>query len=265
MSSHTSVSVYSSLDYSIAITQNYPQALGLTIYIIRPRTISLACAWYMEIYTLLNGTAPIPSFIEIAVPDFDVKIRVPIPEDSDSDSESSDEEPNNTDLSPSLPIRPPTLNNTDAENENVYESFRTARTSLPARMASKTFYLTNDNAKPTLVAPDEVTPKLLRSHALSLLKDVPDWTEVVKMWQDPAQHGDVALCWKRYDRIEWIYWGDRVPAETESLHLKKDHVGFADGSNWSGNMDETVVGPQVLDKVIVVSMNVEKKAKRGWR
>ncbi|KAF9334350.1 hypothetical protein BG006_002298 [Podila minutissima] len=248
LSSHTSVSVYSSLDYSIAITQNYPKALGLTIYIIRPRTISLACAWYMEIYTLLNGTAPIPSFIEIAVPDFDVKIRVPIPEDSDSDSESSDEEPKNTGLSPSLPIRPPTLNNTDVENENVYESFRTARTSLPARMASKTFYLTNDNAKPTLVAPDEVTPKLLRSHVLALLKDVPDWTEVVKMWQDPAQHGDVALCWKRYDRIEWIYWGDRVPAETESLHLKKDHVGFADGSNWSGNMDETVVGPQVLDK-----------------
>lgn len=255
MSSRTSVSVYSSLDYSIAITQNYPEALGLTIYIIRPRTISLACAWYMEIYTLLNGTAPIPSFIEIAVPDFDVKIRVPIPEDPDSDSESSDEEtidePNNTDLSPSLPIRPPTLNNTDVENENVYESFRTAKTSLPARMASKTFYLTNDNAKPTLVAPDEVTPKLLRSHVLSLLKDVPDWTEVVKLWQDPAQHGDVALCWKRYDRIEWIYWGDRVSAETDSLHLKKDHVGFADGSDWSGNMDETVVGPQVLDKVIL--------------
>ncbi|KAG0331675.1 hypothetical protein BG000_010697 [Podila horticola] len=252
LSSRTSVSVYSSLDYSIAITQNYPEALGLTIYIIRPRTISLACAWYMEIYTLLNGTAPIPSFIEIAVPDFDVKIRVPIPEDPDSDSESSDDEtidePNNTDLSPSLPIRPPTLNNTDVENENVYESFRTAKTSLPARMASKTFYLTNDNAKPTLVAPDEVTPKLLRSHVLSLLKDVPDWTEVVKLWQDPAQHGDVALCWKRYDRIEWIYWGDRVSAETDSLHLKKDHVGFADGSDWSGNMNETVVGPQVLDK-----------------
>ncbi|KFH69010.1 hypothetical protein MVEG_05812 [Podila verticillata NRRL 6337] len=253
LSSRTSVSVYSSLDYSIAITQNYPEALGLTIYIIRPRTISLACAWYMEIYTLLNGAAPIPSFIEIAVPDFDVKIRVPIPEDSESESGSSDEEtidePNNTDLSPSLPIRPPNLNQTnDVENDNVLDSFRTARTSLPARMASKTFYLTNDSAKPTLVAPDEVTPKLLRSHVLSLLKDVPDWTEVVKMWQDPTQHGDVALCWKRYDRIEWIYWGDRVSAETDSLHLKKDHVGFADGSDWSGNMDETVVGPQVLDK-----------------
>lgn len=250
MSSVTTVSVYSSLDYSIALTQNYKDELGLTVYILRPRTYSLACAWYMEIYTLLHGTAPIPSFIEIAVPDFDVKIRVPIPEDSesetDSDSDGSLSSDDNvetqpdTNLTATLPQQGP---------GNLQKG--TAGTALPERMASKTFYLTNDDARPTLVAPDEVSTKLLRSHVLSLLADVPDWSEVVKMWQDPGQYGDVALCWKRYDRIEWIYWDERVFSETDNIHLKKDHIGFADGSNWSGRMDPTVVGPQVLDKVRV--------------
>ncbi|KAG9324683.1 hypothetical protein KVV02_001665 [Mortierella alpina] len=262
LSSCTSVSVYSSLDYSIAVTQNYPEDMGLTIYILRPRTISLACAWYMEIYTLLNGNAPIPPFIEIAVPDFDVKIRVPIPADSETESEDDTDEDDGagTRLSSVLPPQDQesqtgagqlTLTTSD---ETPFQSFKTALSSLPERMASKSFYLTNEDARPTLVAPDEVTPKLLRSHVLSLLKDVPDWMEVVKMWQDPGQFGDVALCWKRYDRIEWIYWTDRVQPETDDAHLKRDHIGFADGSDWSGRMDETVVGPQVLDKTHVLEL-----------
>ncbi|KAF9918226.1 hypothetical protein BX616_009822, partial [Lobosporangium transversale] len=297
------VSVYSSLDYSIAVTQNYPEAIGLTVYILRPRTISLACAWYMEIYTLLNGTAPIPKFIELAVPDFDVKIRVPIPEDSetetdddDNDDEGTDNEESETSLSYTLPIQGPRReplplpssissrpgitegpntadrNADDETGEAPLNSFKTVMSSFPdrntnsnnnindinPRMATRTFYLTNDRAKPQLVAPNQVTPKLLRSHALSLLKDVPDWAEVVRMWQDPTQHGDVALCWKRYDRIEWIYWGGqnehRVLPETDDLHLRKDHIGFADGSDWSGGMDETVVGPQILDKTHVLEL-----------
>lgn len=257
LSSCTSVSVYSSLDYSIAVTQNYPEDLGLTVYILRPRTISLACAWYMEIYTLLNGNAPIPPFIEIAVPDFDVKIRVPIPADSDTETEDDADEDEGADTSLSSTLPPQDQNSQigtgqmtlTSSDETPFQSFKTAMSSLPDRMASKSFYLTNEDARPTLVAPDEVTPKLLRSHVLSLLKDVPDWMEVVKMWQDPREFGDVALCWKRYDRIEWIYWTDRVQSETDDAHLRRDHIGFADGSDWSGRMDETVVGPQVLDKV----------------
>ncbi|KAG0362363.1 Pleckstrin homology domain-containing protein [Gamsiella multidivaricata] len=264
LSSCTSVSVYSSLDYSIAVTQNYPEALGLTVYILRPRTISLACAWYMDIYTLLNGNAPIPPFIEIAVPDFDVKIRVPIPEDSDSGTDDDDDlvesiedededEGMGTALSSTLPFQ----EQQDAGQSSTttpHENYRTAASDLPTRMLSKTFYLTDDNARPQLVAPDEVTPKLLRSHVLSLLKDVPDWTEVVKIWQDPGQYGDVALCWKRYDRIEWIYWNERVLSETNNLHLQKGHIGFADGSEWTGRMDWTVVGPQVLDKTHLLEL-----------
>ncbi|KAG9066882.1 hypothetical protein KI688_012794 [Linnemannia hyalina] len=245
---------------------NYPEAVGLTVYILRPRTISLACAWYMEIYTLLNGKAPIPPFIEISVPDFDVKIRVPIPEDSETETESdtdsdsqnqeNDDEDNN-DIG--VNGRANTVNNTNLSStlppqDTPLQSFRTARTSLPERLASKTFYLKNDDARPTLVAPDEVTPRLLRSHVLALLKDVPDWSEVVKMWRDPSQFGDVALCWKRYDRIEWIYWSERIPGETDNLHLKKEHIGFADGSDWVGRMDETVVGPQVLDKTHLLEL-----------
>ncbi|KAF9100041.1 hypothetical protein BGX29_006830 [Mortierella sp. GBA35] len=261
LSSHTTVSVYSSLDYSIAVTQNYPEAVGLTVYILRPRTISLACAWYMEIYTLLNGKAPIPSFIEIGVPDFGIKIRVPIPEDSetetesDTDSDSQDQDNDDgDDAGRRNTVNDTSLSETLPPQETPLQNFKTARTSLPERLASKTFYLKNDNARPTLVAPDEVTPRLLRSHVLALLKDVPDWTEVVKMWRDPSQYGDVALCWKRYDRIEWIYWGERIPGETDNLHLKKEHIGFADGSDWVGRMDETVVGPQVLDKTHLLEL-----------
>lgn len=265
LSSHTTVSLYSSLDYSIAVTQNYPEAVGLTVFILRPRTISLACAWYMEIYTLLNGKAPIPSFIEIGVPDFDVKIRVPIPEDSETetesetDSDSQDQEDNDDNDDDGVNGSSNIVNDTGLSSalppqDTPLQSFRTARTSLPERLASKTFYLNNDDARPTLVAPDEVTPRLLRSHVLALLKDVPDWTEVVNMWRDPSQFGDVALCWKRYDRIEWIYWGERIPGETDNLHLKKEHIGFADGSDWVGRMDETVVGPQVLDKTHLLEL-----------
>ncbi|KAF9551857.1 hypothetical protein EC957_004180 [Mortierella hygrophila] len=264
LSSHTTVSVYSSLDYSIAVTQNYPEAVGLTIYILRPRTISLACAWYMEIYTLLNGKAPIPSFIEISVPDFDIKIRVPIPEDSEteteSDTDSDFQDQKNNDDNDDIGVngRANIVNDTSPGStlpqDTPLQSFKTARTSLPERLASKTFYLKNDDARPTLVAPDEVTPRLLRSHVLALLKDVPDWSEVVKMWRDPSQFGDVALCWKRYDRIEWIYWGEHIPGETDNLHLKKEHIGFADGSDWVGRMDETVVGPQVLDKTHLLEL-----------
>ncbi|KAF9185469.1 hypothetical protein BGZ51_002642 [Haplosporangium sp. Z 767] len=286
LSACTSVSIYSSLDYSIAVTQNFPGEVGLTVFILRPRTISLACAWYMEIYTLLNGAAPIPSFIEIMVPDFDVKIRVPIPEDPESEieddedtmqdssdesaeiSESAESGSNNnmgTSLSSTLPFHEVSrtghesnsmrmIETSTSANATPHESFQTAKTSLPERMASKSLFLTNDDARPMLVAPDEVTPKLLRSHVLSLLKDVPDWMEVVKMWQDPTQHGDVALCWKRYDRIEWIYWTERLLAETDNLHLKREHIGFADGSDWSGGMDETVVGPQILDKTHVLEL-----------
>ncbi|KAF9101580.1 hypothetical protein BGX27_011408 [Mortierella sp. AM989] len=262
LTSRTSISVYSSLDYSIAVTQNYRDAVGLTIYILRPRTISLACAWYMDIYTLLHGRAPIPSFIELGVPDFDVKVRVPIPEDDsdwddddedkDSDEDKDkDEEREGTALSSTLPLRGPgnvEHTSTDREDETPIQSFKTAMSRLPNRMASKSFYLNTDDAKLTLVTPDEVTPNMLRSHALTLLKQVPDWTEVVSLWQDPRQHGDVALCWKRYDRIEWIYWDSPIFAETSNVHLRKDHIGFADGSDWTGGMDETVVGPQVLDK-----------------
>ncbi|KAF9947736.1 hypothetical protein BGZ70_002537, partial [Mortierella alpina] len=230
LSSCTSVSVYSSLDYSIAVTQNYPEDLGLTI----------------------------------AVPDFDVKIRVPIPADSETETEddTDEDEGAGTSLSSTLPPQDQdqdsqtgagqlTLTGSD---KTPFQSFKTAMSSLPERMASKSFYLTNEDARPTLIAPDEVTPKLLRSHVLSLLKDVPDWMEVVKTWQDPGQFGDVALCWKRYDRIEWIYWTERVPPETDDVHLKSDHIGFADGSDWSGRMDETVVGPHVLDKTHVLEL-----------
>ncbi|KAG0232143.1 hypothetical protein BGW42_008359 [Actinomortierella wolfii] len=342
LTSNTTVSVYSSLDYTIALTQNYKDEIGLTVYILRPRTVALACSWYMELYSLLHGEPPIPSFIEINIPDFDVKVRVPIPEDSESETEVDsddcstsdglessesgrgvgwsdanttestvssrghlndangphgrgnnnhnanlskiDSPDDSTSQSPSsstndeettgeegrkgtlhrakggtsaalndiIPSRQTALTQQESD---LLDSFRTALERLPSRMASRSFYMSSGvDAKPTLVTPQEVTPALLRSHVLHLLKDVPDWAEVVKMWLDPAQHGDVALCWKRYDRIEWIYFTNPVPAETDNLHLKQSHIGYAFGTEWSGDMDTTVVGPQVLDKTHILEL-----------
>ncbi|KAF9978040.1 hypothetical protein BGZ73_003967 [Actinomortierella ambigua] len=333
LTSHTTVSIYSSLDYTIALTQNYKDEIGLTIYILRPRTVALACAWYLELYSLLHGEPPIPNFIEINIPDFDVKVRVPIPEDSETetDMDSEDEQrsedttgkgvgwsdgstttvtvtsreleggPSNDSSNRNHPdprmsrIDSPdnTLSKGGAEDRaegrsnrkiamhgagdtatgalndghqsgkaasavpdsDLLDSFHTALERLPSRMASKSFYMSSGvDAKPTLVTPQEVTPALLRSHVLHLLKDVPDWTEVVKTWLDPSQHGDVALCWKRYDRIEWVYFNNPVLGETDNLHLKQGHIGYACGSDWSGDMDTTVVGPQVLDKTHILEL-----------
>ncbi|GAB7359162.1 hypothetical protein MBLNU230_g5229t1 [Neophaeotheca triangularis] len=61
-----------------------------------------------------------------------------------------------------------------------------------------------------------------------MLRQTPDWDEVLKAW---AQHGRVGLVWRRYDRLEWIYgaaerkmYGTIGMQKTHELELRpKDH------------------------------------------
>ena len=69
---------------------------------------------------------------------------------------------------------------------------------------------------------------MIVSRCLEMLKDSPDWEDVLKAW---AKTGRVGLAWKRYDRLEWIHgtveakmYGTIAMQRTHDLELRpKDH------------------------------------------
>lgn len=69
---------------------------------------------------------------------------------------------------------------------------------------------------------------MIVSRCLDMLKDSPDWEDVLKAW---AKTGRVGLAWKRYDRLEWIHgtveakmYGTIAMQRTHDLELRpKDH------------------------------------------
>lgn len=69
---------------------------------------------------------------------------------------------------------------------------------------------------------------MIVSRCLEMLKDSPDWADVLKAW---AKTGRVGLAWKRYDRIEWVHgaveekmYGTIAMQQTHDLELRpKDH------------------------------------------
>jgi hypothetical protein len=69
---------------------------------------------------------------------------------------------------------------------------------------------------------------MIVSRCLEMLKDSPDWADVLKAW---AKTGRVGLAWKRYDRLEWIHgtveakmYGTIAMQRTHDLELRpKDH------------------------------------------
>lgn len=66
------------------------------------------------------------------------------------------------------------------------------------------------------------------SRCLAMLKESPEWEDVLKAW---AKTGRVGLAWKRYDRLEWVYgaaeekmYGSIAMQKTHELELRpKDH------------------------------------------
>lgn len=69
---------------------------------------------------------------------------------------------------------------------------------------------------------------MIVSRCLDMLKDSPDWEDVLRAW---AKTGRVGLAWKRYDRIEWVHgavedkmYGTIAMQKTHDLELRpKDH------------------------------------------
>lgn len=66
------------------------------------------------------------------------------------------------------------------------------------------------------------------ARCLDMLKDSPDWEDVLKAW---TKTGRVGLAWKRYDRLEWVHgaveekmYGTIAMQRTHDLELRpKDH------------------------------------------
>jgi hypothetical protein len=77
------------------------------------------------------------------------------------------------------------------------------------------------------------------SRCLDMLKEMPDWADVLRAW---AEHEKIGLAWKRYDRLEWVHgaveqkmYGTIGMQRTHDLELRpKDHypdrTKLADGS-----------------------------------
>jgi hypothetical protein len=95
-----------------------------------------------------------------------------------------------------------------------------------AQAAEHKTYGTNDCVK---VLTDEAgAAGMIVTRCLEMLKESPDWADVLKSWE---KTGRVGLAWKRYDRIEWLHgaveakmYGSIAMLKTHDLELRsKDH------------------------------------------
>ncbi|RIA97755.1 Pleckstrin homology domain-containing protein [Glomus cerebriforme] len=167
--STTKLSIFSSTDYTISITQ--PTKHCRKNFILNPRTITSSIQWYQTLYKsfpeLVNK--PIPYSLEVVIPDLDVKVRIPIYDNNNEEGggcENNDEEPK--------------LKNLTAE-------------------------------------------KVLNV-ALNELSDIAEWSDVLIRW---LKSNNLRLCWKRYEKLEWInskgnesIWNDLLncPQFVEQTH-----------------------------------------------
>ncbi|CAG8573882.1 14357_t:CDS:2, partial [Dentiscutata heterogama] len=133
-SSSTRLSLYSPVDYTIALST--PSDYGMKVFIFRPKTYSLSVGWYRALYHLLMepSVKPVPSVCEVVVPDLDVRVQIPL--------------------------------------EDRRQAFK--------------------------ITAEEITKTVLDE-----LSGINEWEDVLNEW---LQNCDMRLCWKRYDRIEWIIW-----------------------------------------------------------
>jgi hypothetical protein len=95
-----------------------------------------------------------------------------------------------------------------------------------AQAAEHKTYGTDDYVK--ALTDESGAAGIIVARCLEMLKDSPDWSDVLKAW---AKTGRVGLAWKRYDRLEWIHgaveakmYGTIAMQQTHDLELRpKDH------------------------------------------
>jgi hypothetical protein len=97
----------------------------------------------------------------------------------------------------------------------------------------------NEDALVEAMVEEKSVASAIVSRCLDMLKDMPDWADVLREW---AEHEKIGLAWKRYDRLEWVYgaveqkmFGTIGMQRTHDLELRpKDHypdrIKLADGS-----------------------------------
>ena len=79
----------------------------------------------------------------------------------------------------------------------------------------------------TVAAEQAVASKIV-SQCIDMLKDDPEWSSVMKTWNESAKMG---LAWKRYDRLEWVHgateqkmYGSMAMQQSHDLELRpKQH------------------------------------------
>ncbi|CAG8553080.1 7854_t:CDS:2 [Cetraspora pellucida] len=133
-SSSTRLCLYSSVDYTIALSD--PCDYGMKVFIFRPKTYALSIEWYRALYNLLRPPSikPVPPICDVVVPDLNVRVQIPL--------------------------------------EDRMQAFK--------------------------ITAEEITKTVLDE-----LSGINEWEDVLNEW---LKNSDIRLCWKSYDRIEWIVW-----------------------------------------------------------
>ncbi|CAJ0837130.1 4106_t:CDS:2, partial [Entrophospora sp. SA101] len=134
LNNFTRMSLYSTIDYTIAITQKLND--GTKIFYLCPKTYPICNEWYQALHNFLpkGSKKEKPNVCEVVVPDFVVEISIPL-----------------------------------EDEEGMVHS---------------------------------LTPKKIIKTVLDELKGIVEWKDVLDEW---LRRTELKLCWKRYDRLEWIY------------------------------------------------------------
>jgi hypothetical protein len=97
----------------------------------------------------------------------------------------------------------------------------------------------NEDALMQAMVDEKSVAGAIVSRCLDMLKDMPEWADVLRAWAD---HEKIGLAWKRYDRLEWVHgaveqkmYGTIGLQRTHDLELRPkdhypDHTQLADGS-----------------------------------
>jgi hypothetical protein len=119
-----------------------------------------------------------------------------------------------------LTVNVPDLN-VSLRLDDPFEAIENAQ----AQAAEHKTYGTDDCAR--LLTDEAGAAGMIVSRCLEMLKESPDWADVLNTW---ARKGRVGLAWKRYDRIEWVHgavedkmYGTIAMQQTHDLELRPKH------------------------------------------
>ncbi|KAK5138590.1 hypothetical protein LTR08_000178 [Meristemomyces frigidus] len=110
----------------------------------------------------------------------------------------------------------------------------------------------DDNALARAMDDEKGAAGAIVARCIDMLKQSPDWTDVLKVW---AQDGRIGLAWKRYDRLEWVYgaveqrmYGTLAMQRTHELELRpKNHYPI----NTKTRKGDTIAEPPPVEGFLI--------------